>query len=118
MIGRTMAGLAVMTLALSVGTAAHEGHTHGKAQRLMGTVKAVHAEMKHVELTTPKGTEGFYVDAKTKYLRGSTALALADLKPGTRVVVKARMEGTKAIATEVRVAGATPAPSPAAQPHR
>lgn len=113
MIRRTMAGLAVMTVALAVGAAAHEGHSH--TQRMMGTVKAVHAEMNHVEITTTKGTEGFYVDAKTKYLRGTTRLALADVAPGARVVVKARTEAGKKIANEVRLSGAAPAASPAPQ---
>ena len=105
MIRRTMAGFAVMALALTTGAAAHEGHSHAKTERLMGTVKAVHADMSHVELTTTKGAEGFYVDAKTTYLRGSVRLALADLKPGTRVVVKTRKDGDKRIAVEVRLPG-------------
>lgn len=111
MIRRTMAGLAVMALALTAGASAHEGHSHAKVHTMMGAVKAVHADMNHVELTTAKGTEGFYVDAKTKYVRGTVKLALADLKAGARVVVKARNEAGKMIANEVKVAGA-PAASP------
>ena len=107
---RRAIGLAIAVFALAVGAAAHEGHSHGKTHSLMGTVKAVHAEMNHVELTTTKGTEGFYVDAKTKYRRGSERLTLADLKPGTRVVVKASKEGDKMTALEVRLAG-RPAPA-------
>ena len=110
MIRRMSAFLAVMTFAPGTGAMAHEGHSHER-HRMMGTVKAVHADMNHVELTTTKGTEGFYVDAKTKYVRGSTRLALADLKPGARVVVKARTEAGKMIANEVKVSGA-PAASP------
>jgi hypothetical protein len=33
---------------------AHEGHSHAKTHKMMGTVKAVHADMNHVEITTVK----------------------------------------------------------------
>jgi hypothetical protein len=83
----------------------------------MGTVKAVHADMNHVEITVKDGkTEGFYVNAGTKYLKGTTALALSDLKPGTRVVVETKMEGGKAWATQVKVGG-TQADGTSAKPH-
>jgi hypothetical protein len=75
----------------------------------MGTVKAVMADMNHVEITTAKGASSFYVDASTKYLRGDSKLTLADLKPGTRVVVDAKGEGDKRTAVQVRVAGKVPA---------
>jgi len=104
MIRRTLAVLAVTALAVAGTATAHEGHSHGKTHKMMGTVKAVHADMNHVEITTAKGTSGFYVDTNTKYLRGSSKLTLADLKPGTRVVVKAKGEGEKMTAVEVRLA--------------
>jgi len=108
MIRRLLAVLTVMTLAITGNAAAHDGHDHGKTHKMMGTVKAVHAEMNHVEITTTKGTtSGFYVDAKTKYVRGSSKLTLADLKPGTRVVVNAKGEGEKMTAVEVRLSGPT-----------
>ena len=106
MIRRMLAVVAVTTLAVAGSAGAHEGHDHGKAHKMMGTVKAVHADMNHVEITTTKGTSGFYVDAKTKYVRGSSKLTLADLKPGTRVVVNAKGEGEKMTAVEVRLSGA------------
>ena len=109
MIRRTLAVVAVMTLAVAGSAAAHEGHAHAKTHKMMGTVKAVHADMNHVEITTTKGTSGFYVDANTKYLRGSSRLTLADLKPGTRVVVNAKAEGDKMTAVEVRLSGRAPA---------
>ena len=110
MIRRTLSVVAVMALAVAGSAAAHEGHSHAKTHKMMGTVKAVHADMSHVEITTSKGTtSGFYVDANTKYLRGTTKLTLGDLKPGTRVVVDARMEGEKMIAAQVKVSGRAPA---------
>ena len=109
MIRRMLSILAVTALAVAGSAGAHEGHKHGKTHKMMGTVKAVHAEMNHVEITTTKGTSGFYVDANTKYLRGSSKLTLADLKPGTRVVVTAKGEGEKMTAVEVRLSGRAPA---------
>ena len=103
MIRRTLAVLAVTALAVAGSAVAHDGHSHGKTHKMMGTVKAVHADMNHVEITTSKGAGGFYVDANTRYVRGSAKLTLADLKPGARVVVDARTEGDKMIAVEVRV---------------
>ena len=105
MIRRILAALAVMTLAVTGTAAAHDGHDHGKTHKMMGTVKAVHADMNHVEITTAKGTGGFYVNANTKYVRGGSKLTLADLKPGTRVVVTAEGEGEKMTAVEVRLSG-------------
>ena len=96
---------------------AHDGHSHG-AQKLMGTVKAVHAEMNHVEITGKDGkTEAFTVNAGTKYLKGDTVLALADLKPGTRVVVETKMDGETVVATVVRIGGA-PKDAPKAGTHQ
>jgi hypothetical protein len=104
MIRRTLAGIAVLSLAVAGSAAAHEGHKHAKTHKMMGTVKAVHAEMRHVELTMKDGsTRGFLVDAKTKYVRGSERLALADLTPGTRVAVTAKGDGDKMTAVEVRL---------------
>jgi hypothetical protein len=94
---------------------AHEGHAH----KMMGTVKAVHADMNHVELTTADGkTSGFYVTSDTKYLKGSAAASLADLKPGTRVVVEAATEGTKMIAKSVRLSEGTKKAAAAAPAHK
>lgn len=109
MIRSTLPVLAVTMLAFTGNAAAHEGHKHARTHRMMGTVKAVHADMNHVEITTTKGTSGFYVDANTRYVRGSSRLTLADLKPGTRVVVNAKGEGEKMTAVEVRLAARAPA---------
>ena len=90
-------------------------HTDAQAaQKMTGTVKAVHADISHVELVLADGkTSGFYVNGDTKYVKGSGFSALADLKPGTRVVVDTKMEGDKRIATSVQLTGTKKA-SPAA----
>jgi hypothetical protein len=106
-------------MGLAVNAAAHGGHSHG-AHKMTGTVKAVHADMNHVELTTKDGkTGGFYVNADTKFSRGNTKLSLADLTPGTRVVVEGKMDGDKMIATSVKAGAATKAASKSStQPQR
>ena len=102
----------VAALGLAGAAIAHEGHSHG-AHKMLGTVKAVHADMNHVEITVKGGkVEGFYVTGDTKYMKGSKTLSLTDLTPGTRVVVEARMDGQKMVATVVRVGGATAATAP------
>jgi hypothetical protein len=108
-------GLALVPCA-AVQIAAHEGHAHS----MMGTITAVHPDMNHVELKTQDGkTSGFYVDGATKFTQGTKALSLSDLKPGQRVVVSARTEGTRMIAATVKVgaAGKTAAAAKPAAPH-
>ena len=101
--------LAAALLAASAARA-HEGHSH--APKLMGTVKAVHADTGRVEITTTGGkTADFYVAPDTKYLKGAAPAALADLKAGTRVVAETKVEGGKAVATLVKVGGAAAAPA-------
>lgn len=106
-----MRRLSILLMLLSVGlagaAAAHDGHSHG-SHKMTGTVKAVHPDRNHVEITAKDGkTQGFHVSADTRYLKGSTKLSLSDLTPGTRVVVDAKMDGAKMVATTVRVGGAT-----------
>ena len=110
MIKRTLAVMAVIALALTGSASAHEG-PH-KTHKMLGTVKAVHTDMNHVEITTTKGSSGFYVDASTKYVRGNSKPTLADLKPGTRVVATVKTEGDKMIAVEVRLSGGASATAP------
>lgn len=98
-------------IGVAANSAAHPGHSHA-AQKLTGTVKAVHAAMNHVELTTKDGKSAdFYVNADTKYSRGSTKLSLSDLTPGTRVVVEGTMDGEKMVATSVKVGAAAKTPT-------
>jgi uncharacterized protein DUF5666 len=67
---------------------------------MMGTVTAVHADMKHVEIKTKAGqTQAFDVTDATKFLQGSKSLSLSDLKEGQRVVVTATMEGKRMVAS-------------------
>jgi hypothetical protein len=107
---RSIALIVSVLLGFGGAAIAHEGHSHVKTHKMIGTVKAVHADMNHVEITTQAGkTDGFYVNEQTKYLKGNTKLSLSDLAPGTRVIVTANMDGKKMLATVVKVGGATKA---------
>ena len=73
------------------------------------------------ELTAAPGkTAGFYVNADTMYMKGSAMVTLADLKPGTRVVVETKMDGDKMVATSVKLSAGTTkrAASTAPMPHK
>jgi hypothetical protein len=103
--------LAAFAIVASVPLLAHEGHVH----KIMGTVTAVHAEKSHVEMKDTKGAaQSFYVDKTTKITKGKDAVALADLKPGTRVAVEAKTTNGRMVASEVKVGAA----EPAAEPHK
>ena len=100
--------MAAAVMGVGGSVSAHDGHDHGK--KVMGTVKAVHPEMNHVQITTKDGkTAEFYVDANTKYYKGSTSLSLSDLAPGTRVTVDTKADGQRTLATVVRVGAAAKA---------
>ena len=100
---------AALSLALAAGAVAHEGHSH--AAKLMGTVKAVSTDTSKVEITTTGGKPAeFYVTPATKYLKGTAAASLADLKAGARLVVETKVEGEKTVATLVKIGGATADP--------
>jgi len=98
--------VAALSLALAPRVWSHEGHDHG--QRVMGTVTAVHKDMNHVELKLKDGhVTGFKVDGKTKYLRGTKAAALDDIKVGDRVVATVAGEGDAKVATTVKLSSAS-----------
>ena len=111
---KVIALAASVVLVTAAAVQAHGGHAH----KMMGTVKAVHTDMNHVELTMAGGkTGGFYVNGDTKYMKGSVMVALADLTPGTRVVVDMKMDGDKMIATSVKLSAGTKKTA-AAAPHK
>jgi len=100
--------MAVTVMAVGGAVRAHDGHDHGK--KVMGTVKAVHPEMNHVQITTKDGAiADFYVDANTRYYKGSTSLSLSDLAPGTRVTADTKADGQRTLATVVRIGAAAKA---------
>ena len=93
---------------------AHEGHDH----KIMGTLSAVHENSVDVKATDGK-LSTITLNDKTKILRGTTAVKLADLKAGDRVVVTATGGGKDPfVAKEIKIGGAAMAakatPKPAA----
>jgi hypothetical protein len=115
---RRTAVLAAFLMAAPLAATAHEGHEH----KVMGTVTAVHADRNQVDVKTVAGASAsFRVAADTKFLKGTAAVTLEALTPGTRVVAEGKMVNGLVTATTVRV-GAAPAPAaakaPAAAPHR
>ena len=92
---------AVVAVAISSAAWAHEGHAH----KVMGTVTMAAAD--HVMIKTTDGKdETITVNAKTKVVRGKTAIKSADIKPGTRVVVTVASDKAPFVATEVQVGAA------------
>jgi hypothetical protein len=79
---------------------AHEGHTH----KVMGTVTAIDAT--HVEVHSADGKhESYALSPETKYVKGATAAALADVQVGARVVLSVVEKSGKETVAEVRMAG-------------
>ena len=82
---------------------AHEGHDH----KIMGTIAAIHDNSVDVKATDGKMSTVSLND-KTKILRGTTAMKLAELKAGDRVVVTATGGGKDPfVAKQIRLGGAT-----------
>ena len=97
-------GLAVsLVAAAGVFAYAHGGHDH-----VMGTVKAVDAKARTVEVETRDGKRvTVQLDDKTKYLRGSAEAKAADVVAGVRVVIEAAAVDGKQVAREIRLGSAS-----------
>ncbi len=80
---------------------AHEDHEH----KMMGTVTAVDASQIEVEMTDGKKAT-ILLSKETKYLRGKTPVAAAEIKVGERIVVIFVEKDDKKMAKEVRLAAA------------
>ena len=93
-----------IALAWGGATLAHEGHQH-PADKVMGTVVQVHtAAVSHIEVKTPQGeTVVLTADANTKYLKGKTAAALADIKAGTHIVATVTKDGQVNKVSEIQI---------------
>jgi hypothetical protein len=88
------------TILLSVGLL----WAHGNATHIMGTITALEAN--HVTVKTQDGkTEIAMLEKTTKYLIGTKAAKVTDLKVGLRVVIDAKMDPKMKMysALEVRI---------------
>ena len=78
---------------------AHEGHE----PEVMGTVTAV--DVSRIEVETTDGKKATILLSKeTKYLRGKSSVAAAEIKVGGRIVVTVVKKDGKKMATVVRLA--------------
>lgn len=111
--------IVIAALAISGAASAHEGHDHGasKDESVKGTLKSVDGNKLVVKPTDGKALN-VHVDDHTKYENGDAEGALADLKPGIRVVVHGEpMKDGTLHANKVRFAtGGKSAPKPASGP--
>jgi uncharacterized protein YgbK (DUF1537 family) len=88
----------VMTLGLFAGIA----HAHNGMHHVMGTVTAITDTQITVKRTDGK-IQTVTVAAATKYIKGTTALMLKDVKVGDHVVIHASEKDEKLTAVEVKV---------------
>ena len=86
-------------------TIAHEGHAH----KVMGTVTSIAPP--HIMVKTTDGKTAMVMwDAKTKFTRGKTKVAVEDVKVGDRVVAEGPEENAMVMATTVQL-GTAAAPA-------
>jgi len=92
-------------LALPSALLAHEGHGVKK----MGTITM--AAPDHLMMKTTDGKEiTIAVNGKTTVVKGKTALTLADLKEGMRIVARVATAKAPFTASEIMVGSTPPAP--------
>jgi hypothetical protein len=104
------------TLSLLLGAAAalaRPARAHGGHEHVMGTVKAVDAQARKVDVTTRQGkVVTVLLDDKTKYLRGAASAEAKDLAVGERVVIDAGKEKGQLVAREIRLSPAKAGTAP------
>ena len=102
---KRMALAVALVCAMAPFVSAHEGHDH----KIMGTIAAISDTSVEVKATDGK-LSTVTLNDRTKILRGTTALKVADLKTGDRVVVTATGGGKDPfVAKQIRLGGATTA---------
>lgn len=79
---------------------------HGGEKHVMGTVQSTTADSIAVK-TANGATVTVTVNAQTKFIRDGSLSSAADLKTGDRVVIHAKEEQGKLVATEVKSGGKT-----------
>lgn len=99
----------VTTLCISLVLFAAVAFTHGDEQHLLGTVTKITDKSIAIETKDKKTTE-VALTPETKCMKGDAPAALKDVKVGDRVVVNAKKDGEKLVATMVKMGtGAGPA---------
>ena len=98
----TLVALAVLTFGYSLPSFAHEGHDH----KIMGTVTMAAAD--HVMLKDKDGKDVTVKVTKDTKVRSKPALAIDQIKPGTRVVVTATQANDQSFTAKMIEVGAGP----------
>jgi hypothetical protein len=92
----------VLMLGSGVRSFAHEGHDH----KIMGTVTMAAAD--HVMLKDTDGKDVMIKVAKDTKVKSRPALKVAEIKPGTRVVITATQAADKSFMAKTIEVGVTP----------
>ena len=95
--------IAVLTFGAGLPAYAHEGHDH----KIMGTVTMAAAD--HLMLKDKDGKDVTVKVTKDTKVRPTPALAIAQIKPGTRVVVTATQAKDQSFTAKRTEVGAGPA---------
>src|SRR5580704_14373073 len=87
---------------------------HGGFDHVTGTIAKVNGNV--VTVTTAKGNVDVKLDSKTEITRNDLKAQVADLKPGTRVVVDVPEGSKDKVAHSVKIGVASPAKPAATKP--
>ena len=82
-----------------------------KMEKFSGDVKNVDAMAKSIVVAKGKTEKTVVMDENTKITKGKDTVALADIKPGMNVVIEAKKEGDKLIASTIKVSAPKAAPA-------
>jgi ribosomal protein S1 len=89
---------------------------HGNEQHVMGTVTAIDNGSITVR-TTAGSSVTIQLDPKTRFTKGGSAAAIAELKVGDRVVIHAMKDHDKLIARTVKFGSTSTVPKGAHHQH-
>jgi len=89
--------LTVLAFGSGMQVLAHEGHDH----KVMGTVTMAAAD--HVMLKDKDGKDVMVHVTKDTKVKAKPSIKVADIKPGTRVVITAEMEKDQMMAKTIEV---------------
>lgn len=92
----------LVSLVLTLGLFAGIAYAHNGMHHVMGTVTTLSETQITVKSTDGK-IQKVAIAAATKYIKGTTAIALKDIKVGDHVVIHASEKDEKLTAVEVKV---------------
>jgi|MudIll2142460700_1097286.scaffolds.fasta_scaffold1004358_1 Cu/Ag efflux protein CusF len=79
-------------------------------EKFSGKIKSVDAMAKSIVVAKKEIEKSFVIDESTKITKGNETVTLADLKAGTKVLIEAKKEGDKLIASTIKVSAPKAAP--------